>query len=167
MKPKTSIRIIITGGTFDKHYDPLKGELTFKHTHLPQILKQIRLTISVKMEIDQLKDSLEMGNACRQRILEACAHAPEEWVLVIHGTDTMEETAAVLGKAKLAKTIVLTGAMVPYLVAGSDALFNLGFGLCAVQQLPHGVFIAMNGQVFSWDNVTKDRERGLFTAKHK
>lgn len=164
-KTKKVIRIIITGGTFDKKYDPLKGELTFKETHLPQIIEQANITVPVEMEIDQLKDSLEMQDACREKILNACLTASEEHILITHGTDTMEKTAAVLGKANMAKTIVLTGAMIPYSVSSSDALFNLGYAFSSVQHLPHGVYIAINGQVFSWDNVTKDKERGLFLER--
>jgi L-asparaginase len=162
-----AIRLIITGGTFDKKYDPLKGVLTFKETHLPQILEQVRLTVPIEMEINQLKDSLEMGDACRQKILRACRNASESHILITHGTDTMAETAAVLGQGELDKTIVLIGAMVPYSVSGSDALFNLGFGLCAVQQLPVGVYVAMNGKVHTWDNVAKDRARGVFIPLNK
>lgn len=160
------IRLIITGGTFDKKYDPLKGELTFKETHLPQILEQVRLTISVEMEINQLKDSLDMGDDCREKILQACIDAEETCILITHGTDTVAETAGVLGRGKLDKTIVLIGAMVPYSVSGSDALFNLGFGLCAVQQLPTGVYVAMNGMVHPWNNVKKDKSRGIFVPSN-
>ena len=161
------VRIIITGGTFDKKYDPLKGELTFKETHLQQIMEQANITVPIEMEINQLKDSLDMGDMCREKILEACCQAPETQILITHGTDTMEQTAHVLGKENLSKTIVLTGAMIPFSVSGSDALFNLGFAFSSVQQLPHGVYIAMNGQVFSWVNVTKDREKGVFVRKSR
>lgn len=157
-----SIRIIITGGTFDKKYDEIKGELTFRESHLPHILKQVRCTAPYQLEINQLKDSLEMKEACRQSILESCRRAPEDRILITHGTDTMQQTAAVLGESSLKKTVVLTGAMVPYSVSGSDALFNLGFAFSAVQLLPAGVYIAMNGRIFCWDDVTKDREQGIF-----
>jgi L-asparaginase len=159
------IRLLITGGTFDKLYDPLKGELTFKETHLPQILKQIRTTVPVELEINQLKDSLDMGEKCRQNILDACIKTGENHILITHGTDTMEQTAQVLGSAKLDKTIVLTGAMVPYSVTGSDSLFNLGFAFCAVQLKKPGVYIAMNGRIFEWNNVKKDRKHGIFSKK--
>lgn len=157
-----TIRIIITGGTFDKLYDPLKGELTFRQTHLPEILAQVRPTVSVELEINQLVDSLHMDEDDRRRILRACQRATEPQIVITHGTDTMVETARLLGAAGLDKTIVLTGAMVPYNVRGSDALFNLGSGVTAVQLLPPGVYIAMNGRVFTWDNVQKNRERGVF-----
>jgi len=157
-----SMRIIITGGTFDKYYDEIRGELTFKETHLPSILRQARVTVPIVLEINQLIDSLQMTDADRQRVLEASLRAPEQQIVVIHGTDTMVETARLLGEACPDKTIVLTGAMVPYSVIGSDALFNLGCGVMAVQLLPPGAYIAMNGRVFPWHSVRKNRERGFF-----
>lgn len=159
------IRIIITGGTFDKHYDEIQGTLTFKDTHLPEILEQVRCTLEVKMELNQLIDSLEMGRDDRLQILEACKKATERRIVITHGTDTMTETARVLGEAGLDKVIVLTGAMIPYTLRNSDAVFNLGCSLMAVQLLPAGVYITMNGKVFAWDNVKKERERGVFTTK--
>lgn len=158
------IRILITGGTFDKHYDELKGVLTFKNSHLPDIIKQVRITIPVELEINQLVDSLEMGDQDRQNILSACTRAPEDKIIITHGTDRMVDTAKVLGPASLNKTIVLTGAMVPYSVAGSDALFNLGCAFTAVQLLTPGVYITMNGRVFSWNGVRKNYEKGVFEA---
>lgn len=157
-------RIIVTGGTFDKQYDAIKGELTFKDTHLPAILEQARVTLPVAIEINQLIDSLHMTGEHRQRVLEACRAAPERSLVVIHGTDTMAETARVVGAAGLDKTIVFTGAMIPYSVQGSDALFNLGFALAMSRSLPHGAYIAMNGRVFPWDNVKKDKSEGVFEA---
>ena len=161
---KNTIRIIITGGTFDKAYDPLKGGLTFKHTHLPEILETIRCTHPVELEISQLIDSLDMNMENRKSVLKACGRAEESMIIIIHGTDTMVKTAKLIGAAGLDKTVVLTGAMVPYSVTGSDAMFNLGCAFTAVQTLPHGVFIAMNGKVFPWKNVRKDREKGVFTT---
>jgi len=158
------VRILITGGTFDKHYDALQGELTFQDTHLPTILENVRCTLPVELEINQLVDSLQMVMENRIRILESCRQAPEHRIVVTHGTDTMAETARVLGSAALEKTVVLTGAMVPYTVVGSDALFNLGCALSAVQLLDPGVYIAMNGRIFTWDNVQKNRDRGEFEA---
>ena len=157
-------RIIVTGGTFDKQYDAIKGELTFKQTHLPAILEQARVTIPVAIEINQLIDSLHMTDAHRQGVLAACRAARERSLVVVHGTDTMAETASVVGRANLGKTIVFTGAMIPYAVQGSDALFNLGFALAMAQALTPGAYIAMNGRVFPWDNVKKDREGGVFQA---
>ncbi len=157
-----AIRIIVTGGTFDKDYDEIRGVLTFRDTHLPEILKYVRCTVEIEVERNQLIDSLDMQASNRLQILESCRRAPEEHIVITHGTDTMVETAQVLGKAALARTIVLTGAMVPFAFGNSDALFNLGAAVAAVQLLPAGVWIAMNGRIFTWDNVRKDRDRGVF-----
>jgi L-asparaginase len=157
-----SIRIIVTGGTFDKKYDEIEGALTFKDTQLPKILRQVRVTVPVAFETNQLIDSLYMTAEHRQSILAACRAAPESQIIITHGTDTVVETAQLLGQAALDKAIVLTGAMVPYSVFGSDALFNLGTAVGAVQLLPVGVYIAINGRIFNWDNVQKDRQRGVF-----
>ena len=159
-----AIRIIITGGTFDKQYDEVRGELTFRTTHLPRILETMRLTVPVELEINQLIDSLEMDDERRQRVGEACARASERRIIVTHGTDTMTETARVIRSLALDKTVVLTGAMVPYAFTGSDALFNLGGAFAAVQTLPSGVWVVMNGRVFASDRVVKDRSRGVFEA---
>jgi len=157
-----AIRVTVTGGTFDKHYDEIRGELTFKDSHLPEILKLTRVTLPVEIEQDQLIDSLQMQDANRRSVLEACKRAPESRLLVTHGTDTMAETAKVLGPAGLDKTIVLTGAMIPYKITGSDALFNFGTAFMAVQLLPAGVFIVMNGRIFNWDKVRKNKALGVF-----
>ncbi|MCK5832422.1 asparaginase [bacterium] len=156
------IRIIITGGTFDKHYDELKGELTFKDSHLPEILKYVRCTVPIEIEINQLLDSLQFKDSNRMKILESCRWSDEEKLIITHGTDTMSETAELIGKANLEKTIVITGSMVPYSFSQSDALFNLGCAVMAIQLLPPGVFIVMNGRVFKWDNVKKNKELGVF-----
>jgi L-asparaginase len=161
MVPKP-IRVIVTGGTFDKAYDAIKGELTFKDSHLPEILSRIRVTVPVEIELNQLIDSLQMQDENRRSVLVACERAGEERIVITHGTDTMAQTAQLLGPARLAKTIVLTGAMVPYQVQDSDALFNFGTAFAAVQLLPPGVYIAMSGRVFEWDKVRKDRSLGLF-----
>jgi len=160
-----SIRIIITGGTFDKHYDEIRGSLTFKDSHLPEILKFVRCSVPIELELNQLIDSLDMHTSNRLRVLESCRGAKEERIVITHGTDTMVETAAVLGEAQLPKTIVLTGAMVPYIFSNSDAVFNLGCAITAVQVLPQGVYIAMNGRIFGWDKVRKNKELGVFEAK--
>ena len=157
-----SLRIIATGGTFDKHYNELTGTLGFAESHLPAVLARTRMTIAVELEILPLLDSLDMQDADRERVLTSCTAATEKAIVIVHGTDTMKETAGVLGAASLAKTIVLTGAMIPYAIANSDALFNLGFASAAAQILPAGVYVAMNGQVFAWDNVTKNRSAGVF-----
>ncbi len=159
------IRLIVTGGTFDKHYDEIKGELTFRDSHLPDIIKHMRITAPVALEIIQLIDSLQMTDEHRKVILEACARSMEDRIVITHGTDRMPETARILGPAGLAKTIVLTGAMVPYKIDGSDALFNLGSAFMAARLLPHGVYIAMNGRAFAWDKVRKDFDHGVFRSK--
>ena len=162
MSDTMSLRIIATGGTFDKHYNELNGTLGFSHSHLPEVLARCRMTIPVQLEVLPLLDSLDMQDADRERVLTSCNAATERAVVIVHGTDTMKETAAVLGAAELDKTIVLTGAMIPYAIANSDAMFNLGFASAAAQTLPAGVYVAMNGQVFGWDNVTKNRSAGVF-----
>ena len=159
-----SIRIIVTGVTFDKRYDEIEGVLTFHETHLPSILRQVRVTIPVSVETNQLIDSLHMTPQDRLHILEACRQAPEPQLIVTHGTDTIVETARLLGEAGLPKTIVLTGAMIPYTVFGSDSLFNLGASVMAVQLLPQGVYVVMNGRVFDWGDVRKNRQSGTFEA---
>ena len=156
------MRFIATGGTFDKHYNELDGTLGFAESRLPEVIKRARLTLPVELEILPLLDSLDMQDADRERVLAACKAAAEKWIVIVHGTDTMKETAAVLASAALGKTIVLTGAMIPYAIANSDALFNLGFASAAAQILPAGVYVAMNGQVFAWDNVKKNRAAGAF-----
>jgi L-asparaginase len=157
-----SLRLIATGGTFDKHYDELTGKLGFAESHLPQVIARTRMTIPVELETLPLLDSLDMQDADRQRVLASCKAASEKAIVIIHGTDTMRETAEVLGAAVLPQTIVLTGAMIPYEIANSDALFNLGFACGVAQTLPAGVYVAMNGKVFAWNNVTKNRAAGVF-----
>ena len=157
-----SLRIIATGGTFDKHYDELTGKLGFAESHLPEVIARSRMTIPVALEQLPLLDSLDMQDADRQRVLASCLAAGEKAIVIVHGTDTMKETAGVLGAADLGKTVVLTGAMIPYAIAQSDAQFNLGFATAAAQLLPPGVYVAMNGQVFAWDNVTKNKAAGVF-----
>ena len=156
------IRIIITGGTFDKQYDEIRGELTLRTTHLPHLLERVRITVPVEIEVNQLVDSLQMDDDGRARVVGACRVAPERQIIVTHGTDTMTQTAALIQAARLDKTIVLTGAMIPYVFSGSDAEFNLGCAFAAVQSLSPGVYVAMNGRVFPSGSVVKDRECGLF-----
>ena len=162
-----SLRILITGGTFDKHYDAIRGELTFKESHLPNILKQARVTLPIAIEICLLKDSLQMNDEDRSQILEACQRAVEKHIVIVHGTDTMVETAKKLGTVGLLKTIVLTGAMVPYAITESDALFNLGFALATAQCSPPGVYVAMNGQVWPWDKALKNKLLGVFEKNYE
>lgn len=156
------IRILVTGGTLDKEYNQLDGELVFTKTHLLEILAQAKCTVDVAIETVMLKDSLHMVDADRELILARVLAAPEDKVLVTHGTDTMPETARVLGPRADGKTIVLLGAMVPYSFVNSDALFNLGCAFSAAQQLPPGAYITMNGKIFAWDNVRKNRQKGEF-----
>ena len=157
-----SLLVIATGGTFDKRYDPIAGILGFGETHLHALLPLCRLNQPARVLVLSLKDSLDMIEADRQAVLAACQAAPESQIVVIHGTDTMPETARVLADASLEKTIVLTGAMVPYDLAGSDALFNLGFAAAVAQIQGAGVFVAMGGQVFDGSAVRKDRAVGKF-----
>jgi len=159
------IRILITGGTFDKEYNELTGELFFKQTHIGDMLKLGRCRLPVTVETLMMIDSLEMTDAGRRQILERCAAAGERRIVVTHGTDTVAETAAVLGKNIGDKTIVLTGAMVPYTFGSSDGLFNLGTALAFVQTLPRGVFVAMNGRYFPWNSVRKNRRLGVFETR--
>ncbi|MFL9924232.1 asparaginase domain-containing protein [Herbaspirillum lusitanum] len=159
-----SLRIIATGGTFDKHYDEIAGKLGFAASHLPEVIARARLTIEAELEELPLLDSLDMQDIDRQRVLAACSRAPEDAIVIIHGTDTMQDTARVLGAAPLGKTIILTGAMIPYSIQGSDAQFNFGFACGVAQVLPHGVYVAMNGRVFPWDQVQKNRSAGIFEA---
>lgn len=160
-----TLRIIATGGTFDKHYDEISGQLAFAKSHLPEVMRRARITVPHALETLPLLDSLDMRDADRRRVLDACRAAAESAIVIIHGTDTMRETAQVLGAAALGKTIVLTGAMIPYEIAGSDALFNFGFAAGVAQTLPTGVYVAMNGQVFAWDSVRKNRTAGVFEAE--
>ena len=157
-----SIRIFITGGTFDKEYNELDGKLFFKDTHLPEMLKLGRCKVPVDIRTLMLVDSLEMTDADRQIIIEQCRNCKEDRIVITHGTDTMEETAKALGQASLEKTIVLTGAMVPYKFGSSDGLFNLGSALAFAQTLSRGVYVAMNGRCFIWNNVKKNRKTGEF-----
>ncbi len=159
----SQVRILVTGGTFDKEYDELRGRLYFKHTHVPEMLERGRCRLDVVVETVMMLDSLDLEDAGRRRIVERCRDAAEQAIVVTHGTDTMAETAAAIGVATLdTKTIVLTGAMVPYAFGSSDGLFNLGSALSFVQVLPPGVYVAMNGQHFRWDRVRKNRHTGIF-----
>lgn len=157
-----SIRILVTGGTFDKEYDELSGRLFFKETHIHEMLRLGRCREPVTVETVMMVDSLDMTADCRARIAEASRRAPEDRIVITHGTDTMVETAAVLAKEKTAKTIVLTGAMVPWAFGSSDGLFNLGSAISFVQILPPGIYVAMNGRYFDWHDVRKDRAAGTF-----
>ena len=159
------IAILVTGGTFDKQYDELRGRLTFGDTHVPDMLRLGRCRLDVAVRQLMMIDSLEMTDDERRVIAQACLSAAESRIVITHGTDTMVETARVLASAGLAargKTAVLTGAMVPYAFGSSDGLFNLGSALSFAQLLPAGVYIAMNGRAFRWDEVRKNRGTGVF-----
>ena len=159
------IRIFVTGGTFDKEYHELTGALAFKETHLPEMLRLGRCRIDVAIETLMMIDSLEMTGADRALIVERCRQAPEPRIVITHGTDTMVDTArALAGALRDTKTIVLTGAMIPYAFGSSDGLFNLGSALSFVQALPPGVYVAMNGRCFEWDKVRKNHETGVFES---
>ena len=157
-----TIKLLVTGGTFDKEYNELDGQLFFRKTHLHEMLALGRSRVKVAVKELMMIDSLNMTDAHRRRILAACLAARENHIVVTHGTDTMPQTAAVLGPAVKNKTVVLTGAMVPYKFGSSDGLFNLGSALSFAQTLPYGVYIAMNGRYFNWYNVRKNRAKGEF-----
>lgn len=157
-----AIKIIITGGTIDKIYNHLNGKLTFTESNVPEMLKQSRCTLDIKVQNLLMKDSLDISDDDRQNILQACKNCPGDKIVITHGTDTMPETSKVLGDGLKNKTVVLLGAMIPHSFGNSDALFNLGCALSAVQFLPHGVYISMNGKIFSCDNVKKNKDIGEF-----
>ncbi|PZR73499.1 MAG: asparaginase, partial [Chthoniobacterales bacterium] len=154
------IRILVTGGTFDKEYNERNGELYFKDTHLAEMLRLGRSKVEVTIRTVMMIDSLDMTETDRALIVQNCAQAQEDRIVITHGTDTMAETAAAIARATSGKTVVLTGAMIPYAFGSSDGLFNLGSALSFAQVLPSGVYIAMNGKCFPWDRVRKNRERG-------
>jgi L-asparaginase len=157
-----AIRILVTGGTFDKEHDPISESLIFHETHLPEILERSRSLLDVKVRTVMLVDSLEITVGDQEIITKACQDSKEDQIVITHGTSNMEKTARFLGERIKDKTIILTGAMVPYVFLNSDALFNIGAALAFVQTLPHGVYITMNGKIFNWDNVTKNTKLGLF-----
>lgn len=157
-----SIRIFVTGGTFDKEYNELNGQLFFKDTHIQEILKLGRCKVDLSVRTLMLVDSLEMTDTDRNIIVESCKRAEESRIVITHGTDTMTVTAKVLAEQVKDKTIIITGAMIPYKFGSSDGLFNLGSALAFAQTLQPGVYIAMNGKCFPWDNVKKNRQTGFF-----
>jgi len=159
---RSVIRILVTGGTFDKQYNEHSGQLAFKDSHLAEMLRLGRCRVEVNIRTIMMVDSLDMTDVDRQLIVQNCRQAPEERIVITHGTDTMTDTAAAIAREVNNKTIVLTGAMVPYAFGSSDGLFNLGSALSFAQVLPHGVYIAMNGKSFSWNRCQKNRERGEF-----
>ena len=157
-----AIRILVTGGTFDKEYNERTGQLYFKDTHLAEMLKRGRSRVPVTVRTVMMVDSLEMSDADRALIVQNCLQSAEDRIVITHGTDTMTDTAAAIACAVTGKTVVLTGAMIPWAFGSSDGLFNLGSALSFVQVLPPGVYVAMNGKCFPWDRVRKNRERGEF-----
>jgi L-asparaginase len=159
-----SIRILVCGGTFDKQYDEITGRLFFKDTHVPEMLRLGRSRVDVEVETLMMVDSLEMSDADRARIAERCQACGESRLVITHGTDTMVETAATLAGTVVDKTVVLTGAMIPYAFGSSDGLFNLGSAVSFAQVLPPGVYVAMNGTAFPWNRVRKNRRSGVFEA---
>jgi L-asparaginase len=159
-----AIRLFVTGGTFDKEYDEIRGRLYFQDTHLPQMLELGRCRVAVEIRTLMMVDSLDMSDADRDLIARQCRDAPEDRIVITHGTDTLVDTAAVLARADTGKTIVLTGAMIPIAFGSSDGLFNLGGALTVVQVLPPGVYVVMNGRVFPWNGVRKNRETGIFES---
>ena len=156
------IRIFVTGGTFDKEYNELNGKLFFKKTHLSEMLRLGRCKLNIRVKVLMLIDSLNMTDSDRKTIAQSCRKTKEDRIVITHGTDKMVETAKVLGSSIEDKTIVLTGAMVPYKFGSSDGLFNLGSALAFAQTLPCGVYISMNGMCFKWNNVRKNKSTGEF-----
>ncbi len=157
------IRILVTGGTFDKEYDEVRGRLFFKDTHVQEMLDKGRSRVPVSIRTLMMIDSLEMTDADRALVVEQCRQSDVDRIVVTHGTDTMVETGRAIAAAGLAgKTVVLTGAMIPYAFGSSDGLFNLGSALSFAQVLPPGVYVAMNGQCFPWDQVRKNRDTATF-----
>ena len=160
-----SVRIIATGGTFDKEYNELTGELYFTRTHLKEVLKMGRCRLPVAITQLMLKDSLYMSDKDRAAIAKACKNCKENAIVITHGTDTMENTARYLGSKIKDKTVVLTGAMIPYKFGSSDGIFNLASALSFAQALPCGVYVAMNGKLFNCHDVTKNKKIGVFENK--
>jgi L-asparaginase len=165
LEPKGRIRVLITGGTFDKEYDEIRGRLFFRDSHLAEMLALGRCKLDLEIRTLMMIDSLEMTEADRELIVRQCSEATEERIVITHGTDTMEITARVLAERVTGKTIVLTGAMIPYKFGSSDGLFNLGSALAFVQSLPAGIYVAMNGRYLTAERVQKNRETGTFEEK--
>jgi L-asparaginase len=156
------VRLYVTGGTFDKEYDEINGRLYFKDTHAREMLRLARCTLEVEVRTLMMIDSTEMTEADRDAITRHCVESADERIVITHGTDTMEVTARYLGERVSDKTVVLTGALIPYTFGSSDGLFNLGTAMAYAQALPHGVYVAMNGRCFDWRNVRKNRSTGHF-----
>src|SRR5262245_46464628 len=159
------VRVFVTGGTFDKTYDEIHGRLTFGDTHVPEMLRLGRARVELTVETLLMIDSLDMTDIDRARVVARCAECLERHIVVTHGTDTMVETAHAIAESISDKTVVLTGAMIPYAFGSSDGLFNLGSALSFAQVLPPGVYIAMNGQCFPWEQVKKNTQAGVFESR--
>ena len=159
------LRVFVTGGTFDKTYDEIQGRLSFGETHVPEMLRLGRSRVELTVETLMMIDSLDMTESDRARIVKRCVECVERAIVVTHGTDTMVETARALAAGVTGKTVVLTGAMIPYAFGSSDGLFNLGSALSFAQVLPPGIYITMNGQCFPWDHVRKNTASGVFESK--
>jgi len=157
-----AIRIFITGGTFDKEYNEITGQLYFNDTHMHDLLGMGRCRVPVEIRTLMMIDSLEMTDQDRDLIAHQCSQCEEDQIVITHGSDTMANTAKLLASKIKNKTIVLTGAMIPIKFGSSDGLFNLGSALAFAQTLPPGVYVAMNGRYFNWDNVRKNKQTGAF-----
>jgi len=157
-----TVRVFVTGGTFDKEYNELSGKLYFRNTQVDEMLRRGRCGLDVDVQTLMMVDSLEMTHAQRAMIVRACRECDEAQIVITHGTDTMVETARAIADGVTDKTVVLTGAMVPYAFGSSDGLFNLGSALSFVQTLPAGVYVAMNGRCFDAGKVRKNRDTGIF-----
>jgi L-asparaginase len=159
------LRVFVTGGTFDKTYDEIHGQLSFGDTHVPEMLRLGRSRVELTVETLMMIDSLEMTDIDRAKIVARCVECLERHIVITHGTDTMVETARAIAESVSDKTVVLTGAMIPYAFGSSDGLFNLGSALSFAQVLPPGIYIAMNGHCFLWEHVTKNTQAGVFESR--
>jgi L-asparaginase len=159
-----AIRILATGGTFDKQYDEIRGRFVFKDSHVGEMIRLGRCRVEANVRTIMMIDSLDMSDADREAIVQNCRQCEETRIVVTHGTDTMVDTARAIARAVTGKTVVLTGAMIPYAFGSSDGMFNLGSAISFVQVLPPGVYVAMNGRCFRWDEVRKNRQTGVFEA---
>jgi L-asparaginase len=157
-----AIRIFITGGTFDKEYNEITGQLYFNDTHMHDLLEMGRSKVAVEIRTLMMVDSLEMTDEDRDLIAHQCINCDENKIVITHGTDTMADTARMLAQKIKDKTVILTGAMIPIKFGSSDGLFNLGSALAFAQTLSPGIYVAMNGRYFTWDNVRKNKQTGMF-----
>jgi|TARA_Y200000002_G_scaffold380702_1_gene392817 L-asparaginase len=160
------IQILITGGTFDKSYNHISGDLFFERTHIPEMLERSKCRLNVDVKTLMMIDSLEMTKKDIEKIIDECKKTKSSRIVITHGTDTMVNTAKKIAEKIKNKTIVLTGAMIPYAFgSSSDGFFNLGSALSFVQTLKNGIYIAINGQYFDYDKVEKNKLKGYFEKK--